>query len=68
VILNKRGDDADTPNIHESSAALRMKFRQTVEVVEGPTGLDKQRKFDIKQKYAKKRSACRDAYSVTYSI
>jgi hypothetical protein len=28
VMLNKRGDDGDTPTIHESSAALGMIFRQ----------------------------------------
>jgi hypothetical protein len=63
VILNKRGDNRDIPTIHESSAALGMIFRQTVEVVEGPTGLDKQHKFDIK-----KCSAFKDDYSITYSI
>jgi hypothetical protein len=68
VILNKRGDTGDTPTIPESSAALEMLLRQTVEVVEGPTGLDKQRKFDIKLKCAKKRSEFKDDYSVTYSI
>jgi hypothetical protein len=43
VVLNKRGDDGDTSTIHDSSGALGMILRQTVEVVEGPTGLDKQR-------------------------
>jgi hypothetical protein len=51
-----------------NNAALGMIFRQTVEVVEGPTGLDKQRKFDINQKCAKKRSAFQDGYFFTYSI
>jgi hypothetical protein len=36
--------------------------------VEGPTRLDKPRKFDIKQKCVKKRSAFKDGYCVTYSI
>jgi hypothetical protein len=33
VILSKRGDDGDTPTIHESSAALGMICFQAVEVV-----------------------------------